>query len=508
MGRALSSVLRFLGKLPSKRKVRRARQRLARALRDYHLRLVGERLECRALLTASIFTDKPDYAPGETVLITRSGFQLGETVQFQVRDNNSAVHQPWLVADGGPQDQDGVANGNISTAWTVSAGQLAGVSFTLTASGAQGDPVRTAFSVPSISTGSSTPSGPQVLTDKADYAPGETAAITGSGFQVGETVQLQVLHTDGTPNTGAGHDPWSVTDGGPGDLDGQANGNFQTTWFVHPDDSLGSTFLLTAQGNLGSQASATFTDDVTNGSFESGLGGWTTSGSVTTTTSHNTGGGIRSPIHGTFFARLAGGSANVYTTLSQTFTVNSGDRITGYAFYDATDYSPFLDDGFVKIGSTTLFSASVGTVGDFGQTPWTYWEYTFPSGGTYILQAGVRNTLDSINTPFLGLDAVTLNSIPTNLPPVANNDSVTTAEDTPVTVNVLANDTDADGNPLSAVLVAGPAHAASFAFNANGSFSYTPDPNFNGPDSFTYRASDGTLVQQRRHGGVHGERRE
>ena len=75
-----------------------------------------------------------------------------------------------------------------------------------------------------------------VITDKLDYPPGETAVITGTEFLIGETVELQVVHTDGTPNTGGGHDPWYVTDGGAGDLDGVADGAFRTTWYVNPDD--------------------------------------------------------------------------------------------------------------------------------------------------------------------------------------------------------------------------------------------------------------------------------
>ena len=57
---------------------------------------------------------------------------------------------------------------------------------------------------------------------------------------------------------------------------------------------------------------------------------------------------------------------------------------------------------------------------------------------------------------------------------------------------VLANDSDVEGDPLTAVLVSGPSHAASFTLNADGSFTYTPTANFNGTDSFTYRANDGT----------------
>ena len=56
---------------------------------------------------------------------------------------------------------------------------------------------------------------------------------------------------------------------------------------------------------------------------------------------------------------------------------------------------------------------------------------------------------------------------------------------------VLGNDTDADGKPLTAALVGAPAHGT-VTLNANGSFTYTPAANYNGPDSFTYRANDGT----------------
>jgi len=44
---------------------------------------------------------------------------------------------------------------------------------------------------------------------------------------------------------------------------------------------------------------------------------------------------------------------------------------------------------------------------------------------------------------------------------------------------------------LTAQLVSGPSHAATFSLNANGSFNYNPSFNYAGPDSFTYKASDG-----------------
>src|SRR5262249_7367953 len=77
--------------------------------------------------------------------------------------------------------------------------------------------------------------------------------------------------------------------------------------------------------------------------------------------------------------------------------------------------------------------------------------------------------------------------------PVAVNDSYTTAEYATLIVaaaGVLANDSDVDGDTLSAVLVSQPAHGT-LTFNSNGSFSYTPAANYNGIDSFTYKANDG-----------------
>ena len=90
--------------------------------------------------------------------------------------------------------------------------------------------------------------------------------------------------------------------------------------------------------------------------------------------------------------------------------------------------------------------------------------------------------------------SITVN--PVNDPPTAANDSYSTAEDTALSVaapGVLGNDSDPDGNALTASLVSGPSHGT-LTLNANGSFSYTPAANYNGPDSFTYRASDGTAT--------------
>ncbi len=90
---------------------------------------------------------------------------------------------------------------------------------------------------------------------------------------------------------------------------------------------------------------------------------------------------------------------------------------------------------------------------------------------------------------------VSLTVSPVNHTPTAQPDSYTTNEDTPLTVSapgVLGNDSDPDSDPLTTVLVALPSHGT-LTLNANGSFTYTPAANYNGSDSFTYKASDGTL---------------
>lgn len=82
----------------------------------------------------------------------------------------------------------------------------------------------------------------------------------------------------------------------------------------------------------------------------------------------------------------------------------------------------------------------------------------------------------------------------TNTAPSAVADVYSTDEDTPLVIpadGILDNDSDADTDALTAILVTGPANAQSFTLNPNGSFNYTSIPNFNGVDSFTYKANDG-----------------
>jgi hypothetical protein len=73
-------------------------------------------------------------------------------------------------------------------------------------------------------------------------------------------------------------------------------------------------------------------------------------------------------------------------------------------------------------------------------------------------------------------------------PPVAADDSATTVEDTPVTIDVLANDSDPNGDPLTVTAVTAPANGTATTNGAT--VTYAPGANYNGPDAFTYEACD------------------
>ena len=70
------------------------------------------------------------------------------------------------------------------------------------------------------------------------------------------------------------------------------------------------------------------------------------------------------------------------------------------------------------------------------------------------------------------------------------NDSASTAEDSAVTIDVLSNDEDPDGDSLTVDSLTQPAHGSA-VINTDETVVYTPASNFNGSDSFSYTVSDG-----------------
>ncbi len=147
-----------------------------------------------------------------------------------------------------------------------------------------------------------------------------------------------------------------------------------------------------------------------------------------------------------------------------------------------------LDAGdTLRVIAVTAPSQGVATLNADGSVAYTpALNYDGPDAFVYTVSDGLLTASAT----------VTIDVRDGNIPPVANDDLFAVTEDTALMVpgtGVLNNDTDADGDPLTAVLVTLPQHGM-LTFNAGGSFIYTPALNYAGPDFFTYRASDGDLV--------------
>ena len=100
--------------------------------------------------------------------------------------------------------------------------------------------------------------------------------------------------------------------------------------------------------------------------------------------------------------------------------------------------------------------------------------YCGPDSFTYTLNGGSTATV-----------SVTVNCVDDS--PTASPDTDTVTEDSGANaIDVLANDTDADGGPKSIASVTQPAHGSAAITGAGTGLTYTPAANYCGPDSFTY----------------------
>lgn len=138
------------------------------------------------------------------------------------------------------------------------------------------------------------------------------------------------------------------------------------------------------------------------------------------------------------------------------------------------------------VSTTTKGVLNLNANGTFTYTPATN------SNGvdSFTYRASDGSTLSNVAT-------VTINVTPVNDEPVAAADHYEGFEDVPFMISaalgVLTNDVDPDGPSLTAQLVATTSRGT-LTLNGNGSFTYTPELNYVGTDSFTYRVSDGTLT--------------
>ena len=122
--------------------------------------------------------------------------------------------------------------------------------------------------------------------------------------------------------------------------------------------------------------------------------------------------------HGAFYGYVRAGENMAPATLSQTFSLNAGDTISGLAgFANLDGYYPdpgafFNDSAYVKINDTVLLSWDGLTVGGFSNSGWDPFSYVVSSAGYYTLEIGVQNGGDG-NVPSSALiDSVRISGVP------------------------------------------------------------------------------------------------
>jgi uncharacterized protein YhjY with autotransporter beta-barrel domain len=173
-------------------------------------------------------------------------------------------------------------------------------------------------------------------------------------------------------------------------------------------------------------------------------------------------------------------SAGAPTATSDTANTLAGQAVSINVLANDTsgDGSPLAIESVAQPANGSVVVDSGGTSVTYTPSPGFSGQDTF----TYV----VTNDLGS------DTGTVTIDVVPDNLPPVANADTATTDATVPVVIDVLANDTDPDQDPLTITRLNTAPGGGNAEIAANGlSITYTPGPGFVGQDGFEYEISDG-----------------
>lgn len=164
---------------------------------------------------------------------------------------------------------------------------------------------------------------------------------------------------------------------------------------------------------------------------------------------------------------------------NNSYTSNEDAVLTGNVVTDAPPDSDPDGDPFTSavVTTTTHGSLTLNLDGSFTYTPSA--NFCGLDSFTYDLSDGALSS---------NLATVSITVTCVNDPPVANDNAHTTPEDTPV--SGVATSSDIDGGAPTYALASMPTNGT-VVFNANGTYTYSPALNYNGPDSFTFTVSDG-----------------
>ncbi|WP_051116670.1 Ig-like domain-containing protein [Sphingomonas sp. PAMC 26617] len=186
-----------------------------------------------------------------------------------------------------------------------------------------------------------------------------------------------------------------------------------------------------------------------------------------------------------------GGTATATLTVTVT-PVNDAPVATPIAPRSVTDGAAIavpVAGNFSDVEGDALRFAAIGLPPGLGIDPVTGVISGTISNSASQTNGGMYSATITASDGKGGTVTQTISFTVANPPPAAANDSVNTIEDTPVTIDVLANDTDPDRDPLTVVTAA--AGNGTVTITPDGTLRYVPNANFNGTDTITYTISDG-----------------
>jgi VCBS repeat-containing protein len=172
---------------------------------------------------------------------------------------------------------------------------------------------------------------------------------------------------------------------------------------------------------------------------------------------------------------LAGGPQAVRFAASTVADGHFDARINGFGFDDLIDLKGIGLATHAQLGANNLLTISGGSV-----TPVTLQLDPSQNFSGDVFKLVSDNAGGTIVT------------VAADVAPIAQNGSASGAEDHVISGQVSASDPDGLPSPLTISLVSGPQHGQ-LTLSSSGGYSYSPDADFNGADSFTYEANDGLL---------------
>jgi Ca2+-binding RTX toxin-like protein len=241
-------------------------------------------------------------------------------------------------------------------------------------------------------------------------------------------------------------------------------------------DGAGSDTLTNIENAVGSDHDDTLVGDANNNVLTGGLGDDTLTGGGGIDTADYSDAASSVTVDLTVGTATGGAGTDTLTSIEN---VVGSDHDDTFAFSAPTDGEVFAVDGHAGTNTIDLsgFSSADATLDTVEGTV----SVNMGGGESFSIEYSNIETLQFSDT------ALPAN----NVAPDAANDLLVGNEDTSVTTgNVLTNDTDLNGDTLSVQSFTQAANGT-VVDNGNGTFTYTPDANYNGADSFTYTITDG-----------------